>query len=165
MKFWFVLLIMSAPPAAAQTKDSIAQVISNSPTQLHVQLASTKLQIIPPKGFQLSKRFTGFEMNLETFMEVEETLNESYHQQDIAGIKAAAVREGVTVLEHRHLKVGTRPGQYLLLQVSRDLKVYMLIFGDHEGCVKISASFPALNSSVESAIIRSFNSMSYASTK
>lgn len=161
MKFLLIIIFLSALSAHGQRRDSIGAAIHNTPTPRHVQIPTTKLHMIPPEGFRLSEKFPGFELDEETVVEVEETFTETYAQQDVGRIKATAISQGVKILEHRHLKIGHLSGQYLMLQLSSAVKGYMLLFGDHKGCVKISAFFPAWKSFVETAIIQSINSIVY----
>ncbi|MEM6687197.1 MAG: hypothetical protein AAF617_15555 [Bacteroidota bacterium] len=127
----------------------------------HINIPGTRLFIIPPDGFEISKGFVGLEKDA-TGIQVLELKEGNFDSNSRNFSKEKLEETGVEVLEYKELTVGEYPAKYAVMSGNNGLKAITLLFGNDTFSVSINAFMPLLtNKEEELRIINALQTLYY----
>ena len=142
------------------------EVIDNTKTDKHKQIAGTKFFLIPPPGFIAATSFQGYQhMNSGAsilVMEIPGPFSESTKGFNEQGLKT----QGVVLKKKEEIKVNGNQGLFLTaeqLAYGTNYSKFILVFGDSKATYMVNGTFPKEVTGLEKDIRESMFSVVYES--
>lgn len=132
----------------------------NKKTSKHINIPGTRLFIIPPKGFNVSKSMSGIEKG-DIGIQVIDLVGGDFNKNARTYSKEAFEAGGVKVYEYKELKVNEYPAKYAVVEGENNLKGINLVFGDTTFSTMVIAMFPASDNSVGAELKKALQTIYY----
>ncbi|WP_298513999.1 hypothetical protein [uncultured Kordia sp.] len=132
----------------------------NKKTSKHINIPGTRLFIIPPKGFKVSKSMSGLEKD-DMGIQVFDLIGGDFYSNGKTYSKEALKNSGVKVYEYKEMKANNYPAKYSIIEGDNNLKVINLIFGDTTFCTMVMAVFPASDKHTGAELKKSLQTIYY----
>lgn len=132
----------------------------NKKTSKHINIPGTRLFIIPPKGFNVSKSMSGLEKG-DIGIQVFDLIGGDFNTNAKTYSKEAFEASGVKVYEYKELKVNEYPAKYAVVEGENNLKGINLVFGDDSFSAMVIAMFPASDNSVGAELKKALQTIYY----
>jgi hypothetical protein len=121
------LFLWSLSTTAQSVISKIPNHIDNLKTDKHIQI-KTRLYIIPPKGFELSK--LGLRKNDDTMIFAFDQIFGDYYQNAKNFNREAFEKKGAKVFEYKEFTFGDYPAKIISMQTELKENKCSMVFGD-----------------------------------
>jgi hypothetical protein len=148
-----------------QSADKIKTSIRNTKTAKHINIPGTRLFIIPPAGFTVSKTITGLQKGETSMVNVMDLVGGNFYSNTANFSKAGFEQKGIRVFDYREIKVNGFPAKYMLMQGDPDTKMVSLVFGDTSFSTMIMAIYPPTDEATGKQLIAALNTIHYDKRK
>ena len=159
-----VLFCLISTLVSAQFYDTVHSVINNIKTDKHVNIPGTRLYLIPPPGFIVSKSFLGLQKGNNGIV-VYDIVGGSYYTNAATFDRNGFEQKGARVFDYRQIKVNGYPAKYLLTQGDMTSTAHALAFGDSTFCTLVMATYINTDEATGRDILRALNSIYYDKNK
>lgn len=150
--------------AHGQTYDTVRSVVNNSKTDKHVNVPGTRLYIIPPPGFIVSKNFMGLEKGNNGIL-IYDIVGGSFYTNAATFDRKGFEEKGARVFDYRQIKVNGYPAKYLFTQGDMTSTAHGLAFGDSTFCTMVMATYISTDDKTGSDIVKALNTIYYDKSK
>jgi hypothetical protein len=159
------LLLFSLTACGQQTADKIKYNVQNTKTTKHINIPGTRLFIIPPAGFTVSKTVTGLQKGEQSMINVMDLVGGNFYSNAANFSKAKFEQKGIQVFDYQEIKVNGFPAKYILMQGDPNAKVYSLVFGDSSFSTMIMAIYSPTDEATGKQLIAALNTIHYDKSK
>ena len=155
-----VLLLISLKVTGQKSDTTIYTKINNSRTAAHINIPGTKIFVIPPTGYVVSKQIAGFQKGNNKLIDVKEASGQSYFDFDFSKVKGYYASNGAKVIEEKAVSIQGYQGFFTSLDV-KATRVSFLVFGDKSfySTIIIAAPIDEKNEMLE--LVKALNSVWY----
>jgi hypothetical protein len=162
-KLIFLLLVCTTLFSCRQLlmKKYVFTDLHTSVTAKHVRIPGTRMYIIPPKGFNLSRNITGIQKGKQYQLEALEFQRFSYYNNEMVKMDT----QGSTLRSRFvfHIRLNEYPCRIAVLPLDSNMTEVSMVFGDSTFCVMISSKYPD-NQEITDSLIESLKSIYYDKT-
>ncbi len=162
---FYLLLLIVLTACGQKSSKAISTEIDNKKTSEHINIPGTRLYIIPPRNFEVSKTFTGLQKGEGSMINVYELTGGNFYTNAANFNKAGFEKQGAKVFDYKELEVNGYPAKYISMQGDPQAKVYGLVFGDSTFSIMIMGVYPTSDELTGLDIIKSLNSINYDKSK
>ena len=152
-------------PILKRTLSALAFICSTailSAQSVSVNIPGTRLSIIPPAGYKLSKSFKGLEKSKDVFIKVYDPFNTNYVKYAQTFTRESLENGGSEVQEYKKTTVSGLPAKFAALQNNSGGKSYFLVFGDSSFSVMLVGACPANRDTDELQLKAALMSVTYS---
>jgi len=149
--------------AVAQNERNDFSDINTQRSAAHINIPGTKVYVVLPEGYAISKTAAGIEKNGARFIIVSELPGVSFYT-NTARIAAQSSAAYFGVLEYMQFKINGMPAK-LVVRSLASLKTYSLAFGDSTFCVNMTGFIPADDDEMLNELKLIFRSIYYEASK
>ncbi len=129
-----------------------------------VNIPGTRVSIVPPTGYKISKNFKGIEKTKDLQIKVYDPYNTNYYKYAQTFTRASLENGGSEVQDYKKLSISGFPAKYAALQNNSGAKTVYLVFGDSTFSVMLIASCPANSDSAQQQLKTALLSVTYSKT-
>jgi hypothetical protein len=156
---FFVLLTLMA--CKQSPNDKLKPEIKNEKTADHINVPGTRVYMIPPKGFIVSKTFIGLQKGEDAMFSIYDVVGGNFKTNTATFSRSAFEQKGATVFDYQEINVNGFPAKYILMQGEATIKAVNLVFGDSTFSTMIMAVYPADDDATGDEIVKSLNTIWY----
>jgi hypothetical protein len=160
-KIVYSFLLFSFTACGQTTTTKINSDIKNSKTSKHINIPGTRLYVIPPAGFEVSKPFLGFKKGENSMIDVFDLVGGDFYTNAATFSKEEFEKKGAKVFDFKEIKVDGYPAKFIKVQGDGTAKSYQLVFGDSTFSTMVIAAYPVNDEKTGNDILNSFNSIYY----
>jgi hypothetical protein len=146
--------------ASGQSYDTIHSTINNVKTDRHVNIPGTRLYIIPPPGFIVSKNYLGLQKGNNVII-IYDIVGGNFYSNAATFDRKGFEEKGLRVFNYKQIKVNGYPSKYLFMQGDITASAHSLAFGDSTFCTMIMASYISTDDKTGNDIVKALNSIYY----
>ncbi|GAO44720.1 hypothetical protein FPE01S_03_07590 [Flavihumibacter petaseus NBRC 106054] len=151
--------------AHGQTSAPINTAINNTLTRTHINIPFTRLYIIPPENFIISKSLNGLDKGNTATIKVVDNLEGNYYWEAERFTKLKIEKKGISVIDLNKIKVNGYPAKIVSMLEDQTIKHLTILFGDSTFATTITATYSLNDEETEKEIITSLNTISYKKNK
>ena len=144
-------LLLACGHSPSQTEKKEMQDIKTVKTNAHVNISGTRIYIIPPAGFTISKSFAGLQ-NKSILIQIQEFTGIVHKESTAAFSKKGYEARGIKIAAYSTLKVNGYLAEYTEVIEDGKNKQVSLIFGNDDFSAMIVASYPQEDVQMEQAV-------------
>ncbi|GAB2825091.1 hypothetical protein [Ferruginibacter profundus] len=164
-KLIYPFFILSLTACGQTQTGKIKQVVSNSKTTKHINIPGTRLFVIPPVNFSVSKTFLGLQKGESSMLNVYDLVGGNFYTNTATFSKESFEKQGVKIFDYKEIKVDGYPAKYISMQGDPAAKAIALVFGDTTFSVMIMAAYPVNEELTGKQIIDCLNTIYYDKSK
>ncbi|UOX32940.1 hypothetical protein LXD69_12940 [Flavobacterium sediminilitoris] len=105
----------------------------------YLNIPGTRLSIIPPNGFKISKSIVGLEKENESMIQVMDLIGGNYDSNTNTFTKSEFENKGIKVLDFKEIKIDNYNAKYAHLKGNEKEEYINLVFGDSTFSVMVMA--------------------------
>ena len=139
--------------------------ITNELTDEHVFIPGSKLALIPPEGFEISKTLKGFQKGENYGIQVFDLEGGNFYSNTKTFSKAAFEKKGLEVLDYYESTINNYPFKFAHVQGDQSIKTLNITFGDSTFSVMILGVYPSFDEAEGEKIQEAIFSAFYEKTK
>lgn len=162
--FITILCILFSFISYAQTPNNISNDILSVKTNKHVNIPGTRVFVIPPIGFTVSKTYPAIEKRDEVIVQSLDLIGGSFYTNAATFSKEKFEKKGIKVFEYKEFKINNFPAKMAFVQGEPAAKVYNLVFGDSTFSAMIMGVFATNDHTTGEQIKNAIQSVYYDKT-
>lgn len=135
----FFVFLIGLNPIIAFSKIELIQTPDS-----YINIPGTRLLIIPPKGFVISKSIVGLE-NENAMIQVMDLIGGNYESNTATFTKSGFENKGIKVIEFKEIKIDGFKGKFAHLDGGNGMESINVVFGDTSFSTMVIAPITALN--------------------
>ena len=155
-----ITLLVICLSVLCQAQEAVKD-ISNQKTENHINIPGTRLFIIPPKGFTVSKSFLGLRKGEDAMIQVYELNGGNFYSNAKSINRKKFEDNGIKVYNYSEFHFNTYPAKYVYVQGSPLINSHQLTYGDSTFSVMLISGFSSEDKEMEKEINASLLSVYY----
>ena len=164
-KILYLFVLLSLTACGQESTNKINDDIKNTKTSKHINIAGTRLYIIPPPNFKVASTFLGLQKGETSMFNIYDLVGGNINTNAATFSKAEFERQGAKVFDFKEIKVNGFPAKYIHMQGDATAKAYSIVFGDTTFTTMIMTIYPVADEKTGNEIINSLNSIYYDKNK
>jgi len=164
-KIIYSFLLISFTACGQTTTNKINSDIQNSKTSKHINIPGTRLYIIPPPGFIVSKTFLGLQKGENSMINIMDLIGGNFNTNTATFNKEEFEKKGAKVFDFKGINVNGYPAKFISVQGDATTKSYELVFGDTTFTAMVMTIYPINDEKTGNDILNSLNSIYYDKSK
>lgn len=164
MKNLYLILICISGLIVSSCADKRPELtnIQSKKTYAHLNLAGTRLFIIPPAEFTVADDFIGLIRDRHCSIRFLESKGEKIRNVFSVYNEAAFTKQGKEILDAKKIQVNQYPGKLFVIKgESKNSEILYLLFGDNSFSVLITAEYPTVEKKTREEIYTALKSLYY----
>ncbi len=142
MKLFLATFIICTALSFCAQKTQNSKNITNENSENHTNIPGTRLFMIPPNGFEVSKSFIGLQKGDNYLIQIYDLDGGNFYSNAKNVSKKAFEDKGMKVLEYAEFQLNGYPVKYLHVQGLNNIMSHQFIFGDSTFCLMALGAYP-----------------------
>ncbi|WP_445722622.1 hypothetical protein [Flavobacterium sp.] len=143
--------------------EAFSKIECNQTPDKYINIPGTRLLIIPPKGFVISKKITGLEKE-NAIIQVMDLIGGNYYKNSATFTKSKFENKGIKVIEFKEIKIAGFKAKYAHIEGGDGTQAINLVFGDTSFSTVILAPLGSSNIGLASEIKNAILKVKYDKT-
>jgi len=161
MKLFLATLIICTTLSSCVQKNENSKNITTEKSDKHINIPGTRLFLIPPTGFEISKSFIGLQKGDNYLIQIYHLDGGNFYSNAKNVSKKAFEDQGMKVLEYTEFQLNGNPVKYLHVQGLNNIMSHQFIFGDSTFSVMALGAYPIGQEEIGKKIKESIFTMFY----
>lgn len=142
MKLFLATLIICTTLSSCAQKNENSKNITTVKSEKHINIPGTRLFMIPPVGFEISKSFIGLQKGDNYLIQIYDLDGGNFYSNAKNVSKKAFEDQGMKVLEYSEFQLNGYPVKYLHVKGLNNIMSHQFIFGDSTFSVMALGAYP-----------------------
>jgi len=161
MKLFLATLIIFTTLFSCAQKNENSKNLKTEKSEKHINIPGTRLFMIPPNGFEVSKSFIGLQKGDNYLIQIYDLDGGNFYSNAKNVSKKAFEDQGMKVLEYSEFQLNGYPVKYLHVKGLNNIMSHQFIFGDSTFSVMALGAYPIGQEEIGKKIKESIFTMFY----
>ena len=155
-----LLAILAFIAASCSGKRPVLENIRSKKTAAHLNVDGTRVFMVVPPGFSITKNFTGFIRDRDCSMQIIESKGENVRKVFSTYSEKAFASRGKEILESKKILVNEYAGKLVVVPGEREnSETLYLLFGDHSFSVLLTANYKTVEKKTREEIYQAIRTI------